>query len=33
MDMENSDTIFDFDTGIDMYVDEDWVRARGTRSR
>jgi dipeptidase D len=22
---------FDFDTqGIDMYVDEDWVRARGT---
>jgi dipeptidase D len=23
--------IFDFDTqGIDMYVDEDWVRARGT---
>jgi dipeptidase D len=28
---KNSDTIFDFDTqGIDMYVDEDWVRARGT---
>jgi hypothetical protein len=24
---------FDFDTqGIDMYVDEDWVRARGTHS-
>lgn len=28
---KNSDTIFDFNTqGIDMYVDEDWVRARGT---
>jgi dipeptidase D len=28
---KNGDTIFDFDTqGIDMYVDEDWVRARGT---
>jgi dipeptidase D len=28
---KNSDTIFDFDTqGIDMYVDEDWVKARGT---
>ena len=28
---KNNDTIFDFDTqGIDMYVDEDWVRARGT---
>ena len=28
---KNSDTVFDFDTqGIDMYVDEDWVRARGT---
>ncbi len=28
---KNSDTIFDFDTqGIDMYVDGDWVRARGT---
>jgi predicted peroxiredoxin len=24
---KNSDTVFDFDTqGIDMYVDEDWVR-------
>ena len=28
---KNSDTIFDFDAqGIDMYVDGDWVRARGT---
>ncbi|MFM9987584.1 aminoacyl-histidine dipeptidase [Flavobacterium sp.] len=28
---KNGDTIFDFDTqGIDMYVDGDWVRARGT---
>ena len=28
---KNSETIFDFDTqGIDMYVDGDWVRARGT---
>jgi dipeptidase D len=28
---KNNDTIFDFDTqGIDMYVDSDWVRARGT---
>lgn len=28
---KNNDTIFNFDTqGIDMYVDEDWVRARGT---
>ena len=28
---KNNDTIFDFDTqGIDMYVDGDWVRARGT---
>jgi dipeptidase D len=28
---KNSDTVFDFDTqGIDMYVDDDWVRARGT---
>lgn len=28
---KNSDTIFDFDTqGIEMYVDGDWVRARGT---
>lgn len=28
---KNNDTVFDFDTqGIDMYVDEDWVRARGT---
>lgn len=28
---KNNDTIFDFDTqGIDMYIDGDWVRARGT---
>jgi dipeptidase D len=28
---KNNDTIFDFDTqGIDMYVDGDWVRAKGT---
>ena len=28
---KNNDTLFDFDTqGIDMYVDGDWVRARGT---
>lgn len=28
---KNNDTAFDFDTqGIDMYVEEDWVRARGT---
>jgi len=28
---KNNDTVFDFDTqGIDMYVDQDWVRARGT---
>jgi dipeptidase D len=28
---KNADTLFDFDTqGIDMYVDGDWVRARGT---
>lgn len=28
---KNGDTVFDFDTqGIDMYVDADWVRARGT---
>jgi dipeptidase D len=28
---KNADTIFDFDTqGIDMYVDGDWVRAKGT---
>jgi len=28
---KNGDTNFDFDTqGIDMYVDGDWVRARGT---
>ncbi|TDW52415.1 dipeptidase D [Flavobacterium sp. 270] len=28
---KNADTVFDFDTqGIDMYVDRDWVRARGT---
>jgi dipeptidase D len=28
---KNSDTVFDFDSqGIEMYVDGDWVRARGT---
>jgi dipeptidase D len=28
---KNADTNFDFDTqGIEMYVDDDWVRARGT---
>lgn len=28
---KNTDTVFDFDKqGIDMYVDGDWVRARGT---
>ncbi|GAA3770880.1 aminoacyl-histidine dipeptidase [Flavobacterium ginsengiterrae] len=28
---KNADTVFDFDTqGIDMYVNGDWVRARGT---
>jgi dipeptidase D len=28
---KNTDTVFDFDTqGIDMYVDGDWVRAKGT---
>lgn len=28
---KNSDTVFDFGTqGIDMYVDGDWVRAKGT---
>src|SRR5690554_5755100 len=28
---KNSDTIFDFDTqGIEMYVDGDWVKAKGT---
>lgn len=28
---KNADTAFDFDTqGIDMYVDGDWVRAKGT---
>ncbi|GAB3811745.1 aminoacyl-histidine dipeptidase [Pontibacter rugosus] len=28
---KNNDTTFDFDTqGIDMFVDEDWVKARGT---
>lgn len=28
---KNADTVFDFDTqGIDMYVDGDWVKARGT---
>lgn len=28
---KNNDTVFDFDTqGIEMYVDGDWVRAKGT---
>jgi dipeptidase D len=28
---KNNDTVFDFDTqGIDMYVEGDWVRAKGT---
>ena len=28
---KNNDTVFDFDTqGIDMFVDNDWVRAKGT---
>jgi len=28
---KNADTIFDFDTqGIEMYIDGDWVRAKGT---
>jgi dipeptidase D len=28
---KNADTDFDFDTqGIDMYIDDDWVKARGT---
>ncbi|KOS05903.1 aminoacyl-histidine dipeptidase [Flavobacterium akiainvivens] len=28
---KNGDTVFDFDTqGIEMYVDSDWVRAKGT---
>lgn len=28
---KNADTVFDFDTqGIDMYIDGDWVKARGT---
>jgi dipeptidase D len=28
---KNADTVFDFDTqGIEMYVDGDWVRAKGT---
>ncbi|MEM9680202.1 MAG: aminoacyl-histidine dipeptidase [Bacteroidota bacterium] len=28
---KNNDTVFDFDTqGIDMYIDGDWVKARGT---
>jgi dipeptidase D len=27
---KNSDTILISTQGIDMYVDEDWVRARGT---
>lgn len=28
---KNNDTVFDFDTqGIDMFVDGDWVKARGT---
>ena len=27
---KNADTVFDFDTqGIEMYVDGDWVRAKG----
>jgi dipeptidase D len=31
---KNGDTTFDFDTqGIDMYVDADWVRARGVQVR
>src|SRR5690606_38354940 len=29
--LKNNDTVFDFDTqGIDMYIDGDWVKARGT---
>lgn len=28
---KNNDTVFNFDTqGIEMYIDEDWVRAKGT---
>ena len=28
---KNNDTVFDFDTqGIDMFVEDDWVKARGT---
>ena len=28
---KNSDTVFDFDTqGIEAYIDEDWVKAKGT---
>lgn len=28
---KNNDTVFDFDTqGIDMYIDDDWVKAKGT---
>jgi dipeptidase D len=28
---KNADTIFDFETqGIDMYIDDDWVKAKGT---
>lgn len=28
---KNNDTVFDFDTqGIDMYIDGDWVKAKGT---
>ena len=28
---KNNDTVFDFDTqGIEMYIDEDWVKAKGT---
>ena len=27
---KNADTVFDFDAqGIEMYVDEDWLKARG----
>jgi len=28
---KNNDTVFDFDNqGIEMYIDEDWIRAKGT---
>src|SRR5690606_39304988 len=31
LNQKNNDTVFDFDTqGIDMYVDGDWVCAKGT---